>query len=198
MKKTLFALATAFLCCSSFAAAGQNTMEISEELQNLAPGLYIEQADGYVLMSYEKGVSITDEDLEDEIQEAFKQYSYKGKTSANVATGSFILVRDPKQKSIVEKAKKYYPFVKTMTPDNIMLVPLKVKKRNRIFEGLGRKEFVRAKKSRATFDWEQLSDNIFHLTLYDDTPAGEYAFVFRLNNIAQYYFTSVHSFSLPE
>lgn len=120
---------------------------------------------------------------------------YKGVSSDTSASGKFIMVIDPEQKAIKQTLKEYDVFVKSMTPDNMIIVPLEVEKNRRVYcEGKTINGFNTEKKDRVPFTWEQITDNSF--VIYADVTPGEYAIVFRPAKLGEYNFNTVFDFTV--
>ena len=122
-------------------------------------------------------------------------YKYKGETSDTKATGTFVLVCDMKKKVIKQTLKDYDVFIKTMTPDNIIIIPLEVDKGRRIYdEGLLLDGIRTEVKGRAEFEWERISDNSF--IIRTELAPGEYAIAFRPARLGSFEFTAVFDFTV--
>lgn len=66
---------------------------------------------------------------------AFATASFaQGESSEVKATGKFVMVIDPEKKGIRKTPKVYDPFIKSMTPGLIMIVPLEVAKNKRVYD----------------------------------------------------------------
>ena len=90
---------------------------------------------------------------------------FKGETSdVKVSGNEFALVIDPDRKNVVRTLKKYEIFIKTMTPDNMLIVPLVVEDNWRIYDkGLNVNGFNTEFKELVDFTWERISDNSFRI-----------------------------------
>ena len=120
---------------------------------------------------------------------------YKGVTSDTIANGKFILVIDPEQKAIKQTLKEYDVFVASMTPANMIIVPLEVEKNKRVYDrGSTINGFNTQKKDRVDFIWEQISDNSFLIEA--ELAPGEYAVVFKPAKLGEFNFNTVFDFSV--
>ena len=121
---------------------------------------------------------------------------YKGETSSVRVNGNeFVLVINPEQKNAVRTMKKYDVFIKTMTPDNILIVPLGVKNKKRFYDkGMTVNGFNTQIKESLGFTWERISDNSFRIVAEGLVP-GEYAFVFRTSKLDNFDFSAVFDFA---
>lgn len=125
------------------------------------------------------------------------KFSYRGATSGVESGDTFVLVIDPEKKNIIRTLKKYEPFVKSMTPSNIIIVPLIVKKDKRIYdEGMEVYGFKVEGKPRVPFSWEMISDNSFQIVAEGLAP-GEYGIIFRATKLAPYDYDAIFGFTVP-
>ena len=125
------------------------------------------------------------------------KFSYKGETSGVKSNGKLLMVIDPEKKAIVKTPKKYNPFIRTMTPEMIMIVPLDVAKGKRIYDEGTSLQGIRTKKhTRVEFQWELVDENTYEIT-FDAVP-GEYAIVFKPAKMGTYDFSSIYGFSVEE
>lgn len=120
---------------------------------------------------------------------------YKGITSDTIANGKFILVIDPEQKAIKQTLKEYDVFIASMTPANMVIVPLGIEKNKRVYErGSTLNGFNTQKLDRVEFIWEQISDNSFLIEA--EVAPGEYAIVFRPAKLGEFNFNTVFDFTV--
>lgn len=131
-------------------------------------------------------------------------YKYKGTTSGVIASDTLVLVIDPSKNKGVITPKKFDIFVKSMTPDNIMILPLTVneKKQRREYDagttiGIANASIKTKSLQRIQFEWEQISDNSFMIKVADLTP-GEYGVIFRMSKLGQFDFNALLGFTIPE
>lgn len=174
-----------------FSIFGANAQE-----SEFDPGIYSVTDDVPVALTYSSGVMGTGSTGIVGIEVGRTKCSYKGTESGVLCTGTLLMVIDPEKKNIVRTLKKYDPFVKSMTPDNIMIVPLMVDKNKRVYdEGISINGFNVEKKNRVPFIWERVSDNAFLITA--EVVPGEYAVVFRPAKLGGFDFESVFCFTVP-
>lgn len=121
---------------------------------------------------------------------------FKGETSdVKVSGNEFALVIDPDRKNVVRTLKKYEIFIKTMTPDNMLIVPLVVEDNWRIYDkGLNVNGFNTEFKELVAFTWERISDNSFRI-LAEGLVPGEYAFIFRVSPLSPFDFSGAFDFT---
>lgn len=136
--------------------------------------------------------------------EPYGIYKYDDITSGIDASDTFVLVINPKQIVGVITAKRYNSFIKTLHPDNILIIPLAVnsEKQYREYNAWPEKDangsvLTAEEKHRIDSEWKKISDNSFEIKTFGLRP-GEYAFVFRLSEIAQFDYTAIFGFTIPE
>ena len=124
--------------------------------------------------------------------------TYKGATSGTIASDTFVMVIDPEKKALTKTLKVYNPFIKTMTPGNILILPLSVVKEKRLYdEGKSVMGIKTEVKGRMDFEWEQISDNSFSIKVLNLIP-GEYGFVFRVSKLADFDYSAIYGFTIAE
>lgn len=110
----------------------------------------------------------------------------------------FLMVIDPNKK--VAKGgvmTDYEPFIKTVKPELLMLVPLEVEndKERRIFNLQENKSALKIKaKNAIEFTWDQVSDSAWIIHTPQLVP-GEYAFLVRTTKLDQFDFQQVLDFT---
>lgn len=161
--------------------------------EKLDPGIYAIVDNEATHLAYTNGITSNSGLNVVGIEVGKTKVSYKGETSGVKATGKFIMVIDPERKMIRKTPKLYDPFIKTMTPDMMMIIPLEVAKGKRIYDGGTSLEGINTKKqTRVSFEWELVDENTFEITA-DLTP-GEYAFIFKPAKLGPYDFSSIYGF----
>ena len=124
--------------------------------------------------------------------------TYRGETSGTPASNTFVMVIDPEKKAVVKTLKKYQVFIKSMTPNNMLVIPLEISKGKRVYEEgktvMGIKTEV---KGRMDFSWEQITDNSFEITV-DGLVPGEYGIIFRATLLADYDYSAIFGFTVTE
>lgn len=125
------------------------------------------------------------------------KFAYKGETSGVKADGKFVMVIDPEKKAMRRTPKAYDPFIKSMTPELIMIVPLEVVKDKRVYdEGTSVQGINTKKKTRVEFEWELVDENTYEITA--DLQPGEYAVIFKPAKLGSYDFSSIYGFYVEE
>lgn len=125
-----------------------------------------------------------------------RKSTYNGATSGVLSDGHFVIVIDPEKNVMKLTLKSYEPFIKSFTPNNIVIVQLQVKGNKRIYdEGINLYGFNTEKKDRIEFTWEQISDNSFSVVT-ETLPAGEYAVVIRPTGLSPLEFSCVFCFTV--
>ncbi len=187
LKKLVFFAAALLLPLISFAQA-----------DGRKPGLYaIVNGESVPLSSTYGTVSVIGENhLGLEIR--YQTYRYKGECSGIVAENTFVLVIDQNNKKVSKKMSGYDPFVKRMTPDNVIIIPLEViqETQSRMYYPGAKYESVRFEQNtRIDFESTRISDNSFEIRTAA-LPAGEYGFVFRTKGIEGYDYTGIFGFTI--
>lgn len=186
MKKVTITIAILFFAI--FCTNAQNRIE---------PGIYSVVDSCYTSLSFTPGINKSSSTNILGIDVGDSGSSYKGETSGVKCTGNLVMVIDPEKKVIKRTLKSYDPFIKTMTPDLIMIVPLTVEKNKRKYDaGKSVMGIKTEKKERVSFEWEQIDDVTFQIN-FDATP-GEYAVVFKAAKLGDYDFASIYGFTIPE
>lgn len=186
MKKSIFA--ALFLALFS--------MNVFAQGINLEPGLYAVNGDEYIPVSYVSGKAVKTSTGIFGFELGKKQYEYKDRRSENIYTGKFLMVCDPAKKNVKYAWGKYKPFVKTMTPDNMLIIPLEVANKKRIYyEGTIIEGINVTSHERDPFTWEQLSDNVYLITT--ELQPGEYGIALKPAKLGEYNFNVIFDFSVP-
>lgn len=168
----------------------------SAQLDERKPGIYAVVRDTSVALPFTRSTVMS---AGTDFVEVAQVY-YKGATSGvTTNTRTFVLVTDPKKKTFTVQ----YPFVRNLTPVNMRFLPLlsDVNRDRREYEagvrvGAG---FLYEEKFGLEFDWEQITDNSFLITIPENLEPGEYGFSFCLHRIGTYdYFYHIFGFTIPE
>lgn len=185
MKKVFaICLMLAAMCASAFA-----------QLDERAPGLYAINGENEDLLTPVNAVQSNSNTNILGIEVGKVKNIYKGITSDSIASGKFILVINPEQKAIKKTLKDYNPFIKSMTPANMIIVALDVEKNRRVYDhGTTLEGFNTEKKGRVDFIWEQISDNSFLIEA--ELVPGEYAIVFKPAKLGEFDFNAVFDFTV--
>lgn len=185
MKKIFAILASAVLCMS---------LAFAQEDERI-PGLYAVDGDLSTPLTVVNGSFSSSGFGIGVIEVSKRKILYSGATSDTRCTGKFVLVCDMNKKAIVATFKKYDVFIKSMTPDNMIIIPLAVEKKKRVYdEGASLNGMNTQKRDRCNFSWQQISDNSYEITA--DLEPGEYAFVFKPAKLGEFEFNKVFDFTI--
>lgn len=165
--------------------------------EKLSPGIYAIVDDNATHLTYSKSISSHSGINIIGVEVGKNKYTYKGNSSEVKATGKLIMVIDPEKRSIVMTPKKYDPFIKTMKPELINIVPLNVEKNKRIYdEGTSVQGINTKKHTKLEFQSELVDENTYEITF--DAPPGEYAVVFKATKLGVYDFSAIYGFYVEE
>lgn len=173
-------------------------VKMSAQMDEHIPGIYTIIDDDYVPLNYTAGVTSVSTTGIGDFEYGDMKHQYKGETSGVNASETFVLVIDPEKKVMVRTLKKYDPFIKTMTPNNVLVLPLTVNERRHRREydqGRNLNGFNIERREMMDFEWEQITDNSFMITVPDLLP-GEYAFIFRATRLAEFDYTGIFGFTI--
>lgn len=186
MRKIISTIAIAFI--ATLFANAQDRLE---------PGIYAVADSCYTSLSFSAGINKSSSTNIFGVEVGDSGSSYKGETSGVNCTGCLVMVIDPDKKVIKRTLKSYEPFIKTMTPDLIMIVPLTVEKNKRTYNaGKSVMGIKTEKKERVPFEWEQIDDVTFRINF--EAAPGEYAVVFKAAKLGDYDFASIYGFTIAE
>lgn len=204
MKRIILTLAAMF-CLVSFAAAQETEQIVSEEKTQaekqasaLEPGLYAFVDGVPCQLPYSAGTTISTTLGTPNSEVTLKQkYTYKGTTSGlNITEKKLVMVIDPEQKAVKKSMKGYDPFIKSMTPDNIMIVRLVVEKNKRVYDaGASFGNIKLGAWANVEFEWKHSGDNAYMISV-DSLQPGEYAVIFKPAEHGTYDLTSVFCFTV--
>lgn len=187
MKKNVLSCLVLALC-SVLAVAQNDTLE---------PGLYAINNGEPVVMSAINGANSKTSAgiLGVEIEK--KEIEFKGVTSPIKTDGEFIMVCNMNKKNITRTIKKYDLFVQSMTPDNMLIVPLQVvKNKKRVYyAGKSVNGINTTVKEFYDFTWERITDNSFSIRC--NLEPGEYGIVFREAKHGPYNYDTIFDFTVP-
>ena len=162
------------------------------------PGIYAVFGGESTPLTYTNGMANSSSTNIIGVEIGKKKFSYKGTESGVSASDTLVLVINPEKKAITKSLKAYDPFIKSMTPNNIIIVPLLVDKNKRIYDEGASLEGIRLKvKGRIDFEWEQISDNSYEMRLQNIVP-GEYGVIFRPATLGEFDFTGIFGFTYVE
>ena len=168
------------------------TLASFAQSEKLAPGIYSIVDSTVIHLSYTSGVVANSGTNLLGVELGKTKYTYKGESSEVKATGKFVLVIDPEKKVIRKTPKVYDPFIKSMTPELIMIVPLEVEKNKRVYDEGTSVQGINTKKTRVEFQWELIDENTWEIKA--DLQPGEYAVVFKPAKLGAYDFRSIYGF----
>lgn len=167
------------------------------QLDARPPGLYAVVDEMSIPLKYTRGtVSVESEMLDI----ASRIYVYDGETSGVEVSDNFVLVLDPKRKMKNRMLTADDIFFKNMDPRNMLVLPLTVEREmcQRVYDGgFGALDPLADVDPKMEFDWEQISDNSYRITVHHLTP-GEYGIVFRLSKLTLFNYSSLFPFTVPE
>ena len=159
------------------------------------PGIYAVVGGESTPLTYTGGMTTTNSTNIVGVEIGKKNFSYKGAESGGSASDTLVLVINPEKKVITKSFKSYDPFVKSMTPNTIIIVPLSVDKNKRVYdEGKSINGIKLGTKGRIDFEWEQISDNSYEMRLQNIVP-GEYGVIFRPATLGEFDFTGIFGFT---
>lgn len=160
------------------------------------PGLYYVDGENSVVLTHITGGTQTIGAVGSLVELGQQVKSYKGTTSDTPCKkAEFVLVIDPEKKGATQTLKKYDPFIKSMSPELMLLLPLKVDKKNRIFDDDRTIAGLKTKKEDLVpFEYEKLTDNSWKITA--QLPAGEYAWAFKIGKLGAFNLDAVFDFTM--
>lgn len=177
----------------------------AQSLEGVAPGLYCSIDGSLVALKPELGTVLhlnpydTSDDIGHTTSFEIAQciFRYRGTSSPNVSDGKFIMICNPKKKAIVSTMRNYFPFIKTMTPELMVLIPLEVRNNRRVYDCTGISVPLNGKVRwpQADFKWEQISEYAYRIDATGIAP-GEYGFCFAFTDLCNPDFTSCFTFTV--
>lgn len=174
------------------------SVKVSAQLDERAPGIYAIVGDQSIPLTYSNGSTSSSGFSVLGFEVAKKKYEYKEPTSGVNTSNTFVLVIDLEKKHIVRSMKAYDPFVKTMTPDNLLILPLSVDGNTRIYEeGKTYNGMSFEIKDRVEFEWEKITDNSFIIRIKQIIP-GEYGFILRAAALGTFEYSTIYGFTYVE
>lgn len=165
--------------------------------EKLAPGIYAVVDSTLTHLSYTSGIASNSGLNIIGVEVGNSKFTYRGESSEVKANGKFVMVIDPEKKTMRKTPKVYDPFIKSMTPELIIIVPLEVAKNKRIYdEGTSIQGINTKKKARVEFQWELIDENTYEITA--DLQPGEYAVVFKPAKLGSFDFSSIYGFYIKD
>lgn len=169
----------------SFAASAQN--------EKLESGIYSVIDGNATHLVYTNGAAISSSNNLLGLEIGDTKFKYKGETGEVEVKDKIVMVINPAKKVIKKTTKQYDPFVKNMTPANIIIVPLEVADGKRVYDSGRTVEGINTvRKERVEFEWEMVDDNTFEITA--SFEPGEYAVIFRPSKLGEFDFTGIYGF----
>lgn len=187
-----YLIITALFCALFF------SFDAFAQMDEREPGLYAIVEGESIPLSFSNGTTLVSTHNLIGVEVGQRKFAYSGASSGVVASDKFVLVIDQMKKDITRTRKAYYPFVKSMTPNSILILPLGVDGKRRVYEE-GKTYFgINFNiKDRMDFEWEQISDNSFEIRIINLIP-GEYGFIFRAARMAEFDYCAIFGFTYPE
>ena len=165
--------------------------------EKLAPGIYSIVDGTATSLHYSPGISHNSGVNVIGVEIGKTSVTFKGETAGVTVTDKIVMVIDPEKKAIIRTPKRYDAFIKSMTPDLILIVPLQVAKNKRIYDGgTSLQGFNTNKLPRVEFEWELIDENTFEIRA--DFQPGEYAVVFKPAKLGAYDFSGIYGFCVKE
>jgi len=172
----------------------------SAQMDTREPGIYALVGEQSIPLTFISGSSCVSGENYMGVEITQSLFRYRGVTSDVVADSSFVLVIDPKQKEVTKKMKEYDPFIRSMKPTKLRIVPLAVNEElqcREFYPGM-KAETIRIEgQEKIKFDWEKLSDNSFVIYTHGITP-GEYGIIFSPEDIYGPDYSRIFSFSVQQ
>ena len=188
--RTIQFLFAALVCAFAF------NINADAQMDEREPGLYAIVGEESIPLVYSNGTASVSSTGILGVELGKKKCTYKEPTSGVLASGTFVMVINPEKKGITRSMKSYEPFIKTMTPNNILVLPLTVDKNKRVYEEGKTIEGINISvKDRMDFEWEQISDNSYEIRVLNLIP-GEYGFVFRPAKLGEFDYSAIFGFTV--
>lgn len=192
MKNNIIILTS--LICAIFLTNNSAYAQMDER----EPGIYAIVGEESIPLVYSNGTTSVSSTGILGVELGKRKCTYKGASSGIIASDTFVMVIDPEKKGIVKNMKSYNPFIKSMTPNNVLVIPLIADKKKRTFEeGKTIAGINVTVKDRMDFEWEQISDNSFEIRVLNLIP-GEYGFIFRATRLAEFDYSGLFGFTITE
>lgn len=187
MKKQLFLL-VALSCIFS--------LTLSAQTENLKSGLYAVLGENYVPLKYQS-TNASSLNTINSVSFTVKKTSYKGVSSNFISDSTFVMVCDPKKRVVIQTSKNYDVFIKNITPDFMVILPLEVNNNKREFKKGTSRSNIDKGIGIVPFDWKQIADYTYLITAHGLVP-GEYGIFFKLTKLDGYNFDGIYGFTIPE
>jgi len=174
--------------------------KLSAQLDEREPGLYAIKDGESVEMKHTFGSTlVTTQSVSGDIYR-HQAYRFKGEKSGLEAYDTFVLVVNKDTMTQVRTIEGYNLFTRTMSPKNMLLLPLTVDydmHRREYDPGTIIDGMDMAGEVKHDFLWAKISDNSFEIKVPDIGP-GEYAFVFRMSVFFEYDYNVIYAFTVSE
>lgn len=189
MKRTFLIIAAAMMLCPMAFA----------QMDEREPGIYTINSGESVPLKFEISAQMNDSMEAGELSVLDSNTFIFSKPSAKVTSesGEFVLVINPEKKMFIQTLKKYDVFIGTMSPENMILIPLSIHKNKKRIYHHGSYDLVHGLNiswDKKDFTWEKISDNSFRIKA--ELEPGEYAFAFRINKLQDFQLNAVYTFSV--
>lgn len=186
-----------FLAVSLFCAIFFN-INANAQLDERKSGIYAIVDGKSVPLTYSSGIQHNASTGILGVELGKKKCTFRKPTSGTMASDTFVLVIDPEKKAVVRNITVYDPFIKSITPDDMLVLPLTVIKNKRVYEeGKTIAGINVSVKDRMEFEWEPISDNSFEIRVLNLTK-GEYGFVFRPAKLGEFDYSAIFGFTISE
>jgi len=170
----------------------------SAQMDTRAPGIYALVGEQSIPLTFVRGSSCVSGENYLGVEISKSIFRYGGETSDVVADSTFVLVIDPKQKEAIKKMKEYDPFIKSMKPTKLRIVPLTVNKElkcREFYPGMKAETIRIEEQETIKFDWQKLCDNSFVIQTHR-IPSGEYGIIFSPQDLLGPDYSIIFSFSV--
>jgi len=176
------------------------TVESEAKQKSVTPGIYSLNGETLVPLNFSYSTTSVEGKNVMGVEVSYETYKYKGESSGVEASGSFILVTNPKKWEVEKKFKKYDPFVRNLKPTKLIIVPLTVNSEQKYREyylGMKLQGMNAQSRTEMKFDWEELSDNIYRIDVQYLVP-GEYAIIFTDSRLLGPDFSAIYGFTITD
>jgi len=173
---------------------------LQAQSETLKPGLYAMKNECLVPLKFSHSVSTVEGRNTMGTEIVYETYRFRGLSSGIEASGTFILVIDPKKKEVVKKFSEYNPFIKNIKPSRMTIVPLKINTQKQCREycpGMKLEGLNVEGRDEMEFDWKAIGTGIYQIEVHN-LKAGEYAIFFTTSKINGPDFTAMFGFTISD
>lgn len=164
------------------------------------PGIYAVVEEKAIPLTYLYGkASVSGENFYG-VEVSYNTYRFNGESSPVTTDSTFILVIDPQKREVVRKMKEYDPFIKSMKPAKLIVIPLTVNSEmhcREYYQGMKLETIRVDDQPKIEFDWGKLSENSYVIRVHGLKP-GEYGFVFKPEGGMGFDYTAIFDFTIPD